>query len=130
MDVDLITRLGAAPGIGDKIGSVSWVERPSKTQMPGITLRRLDPGRPYTFGGPVALQDTRTRFDFWGLSVRDLKPIFLTTLALMEAGETVGSTIFRPSMLEFESDQPAEFIPEIGKVFRITADFRIWWKPL
>lgn len=130
MDIDLLSRLNAAPGIGDRAGSISWVERPTKAQMPGITIRRLDPGRSYTFSGPVSLQDTRTRFDFWGLSVRDIKPLFHATLNLLETGGSVGDTIFRPSMLEFESDQPAELIPEIGKVFRVTADFRIWWQPI
>jgi hypothetical protein len=130
VDIDLVSRLKSAPGIGDKAGSISWVERPTKAQMPGITIRRLDPGRSYTFSGAVSLQDTRTRFDFWGFSVRDIKPLFFSTLSLLETGGSVGNTIFRPSKLEFESDQLAELIPELGKVFRVTADFRIWWKPI
>ncbi|QPI73931.1 hypothetical protein [Sphingobium sp. Cam5-1] len=130
MDIDLITRLKGDPAIAGPAGSISWVTRPTKAQMPGITLQRLAPGREYTFKGAVGLQDTLTRFDFWGLAVRDIKPLFLAVLARMEQPQTVGGTRFGRSTLESERDIPAELVPEIGTVFRISADFRIWWKPL
>jgi hypothetical protein len=128
MDIDLVTRLTAAPTI--TAGSISWLERPKKAQMPGITLQRLSPGREYTFDGAVNLQDTMTRFDFWGLAARDIKPLFLAVLAVLEQPASIGATRFGRATLEAERDIPPELVPEIGNVFRISADFRIWWKPL
>ena len=130
MDIDLIARLKDDPAIGNSAGSISWVTRPTKAQMPGITLQRLSPGRSYTFNGSVGLQDTLTRFDIWGLAVRDIKPLFLALLARLEQPQTVGATRFGRATLEAERDMPAENIAEIGTVFRVSADFRIWWKPL
>lgn len=130
MDIDLITRLKGEPAIAGPTGSISWLERPKLAQMPGITLQRVTPGRVYTFKAAVGLQDTVVRFDFWGMAARDIKPLVLATIELMEQPQTVGTTRFSRSTIEAERDIPPELVPEIGSVFRISADFRVWWKPI
>jgi len=129
VDVDLLARLKSLPQLSG-VGSIAWLSRPSKAQLPGMTLQRLAPGRTYTFSGATTLQDTLTRIDFWGLNVRNVKPLFLATLAELERPRTVGSTRFARASLEGERDMPPEDVVEVGTIYRISADFRIWWKPL
>ncbi|MGC4252435.1 MAG: hypothetical protein QM605_13495 [Sphingobium sp.] len=129
MDEDLISRLKQDAEVAAIARSVSWVSRPKKEDMPGLTLERISPGRTYTFKGASRLQDTLVRFNFWGLAARDIKPLFGATLTLLERPATVGNTDFGMTFLEGERDFPAEEVPGIGTVFRLGAEFRIWWKP-
>ena len=130
MDTDLVTRLQQATSVAALAKSVSWVTRPTKAQMPGVTLQKLSPGRAYSFKAPVGTSGTYVRFDFWGQNVRDVKPLFEAVRAVMEVPADVGATSFGMSFVEAERDMPAEEVPELGTVYRLTADFLVWWQPL
>jgi hypothetical protein len=126
MRVDLLARLEADDAL-NAAQSISWVSRPPKAGLPGITLQQISPGRAYTMSSAIDLHDSIVRFDFWGLAMRDIAPLMRATVVLLEQPGQYGDTIFSRSLLESERDMPAEEVDGIGTVFRISADFRIWW---
>ncbi|EQB13241.1 hypothetical protein [Sphingobium lactosutens] len=126
MRVDLLARLEADDAL-NAAQSISWVSRPPKAGLPGITLQQISPGRAYAMSSAIDLHDSIVRFDFWGLAMRDIDPLTRATVALLEQPGQYGDTIFSRSLLESERDMPAEEVDGIGTVFRISADFRIWW---
>jgi hypothetical protein len=129
MRVDLLARLKANGDLA-AAKSISWVSRPPKAGFPGITLQTLSPGRTYTMTSATDLHDTFVRFDFWGLAIRDIEPLLRASVTLLEQPGQHGDTSFSRATLESERDMPAEEVDGIGTVFRISADFRIWWKSI
>lgn len=127
MRIDLLARLKADASLA-AAKSISWVSRPSKAGLPGITLQQIGPGRAYAMRSAIDLHDSIVRLDFWGLAMRDIDPLARASVALLEQPGLHGDTIFSRSLLESERDMPTEEVDGIGTVYRISADFRIWWK--
>jgi len=127
MRIDLLARLKADASLA-AAKSISWVSRPSKAGLPGITLQQISPGRAYAMRSVIDLHDSIVRLDFWGLAMRDIDPLARASVALLEQPGLHGDTIFSRSLLEIERDMPTEEVDGIGTVYRISADFRIWWK--
>ena len=116
MRIDLLARLEAHAAL-NAAKSMSWVSRPTKAGLPGITLQQISPGRTYTMRSAVDLHDSIVRFDFWGLAMRDIDPLTRATVALLEQPAQHGDTIFSRSVLESERDMPAEDVDGIGTIF-------------
>ncbi|SCW77598.1 Protein of unknown function [Sphingobium faniae] len=130
MEADLIARLLDDGGLSVLIGNrVNPVSRVQGEDLPALTLMTVSPGRAYTFAGPVRAHGTLMQFDAWAIEVAQAKAVIATLTDILEAPATVGGTVFGMSFLQSERDGH-EDVPGIGTVFRISADFLIWWQSL
>ncbi|KFG90734.1 hypothetical protein BV98_001446 [Sphingobium herbicidovorans NBRC 16415] len=130
MEADLIARLLADAGLAALIGNrVTPVSRVQGEALPALTLTKVAPGRAYTFSGADGTHGTLMQFDAWALSAAAAKAVATALTAILETPATSGGTIFGMSFLQSERDGH-EDVPGVGTVFRVSADFLIWWQPL
>jgi len=130
MEADLITRLLADSGLSALVGNrVNPVSRVQGEGLPALTLMTVSPGRAYTFAGADRARGTLMQFDAWAIRVAQAKAVIAALTGILETPATVGGTVFDMSFLQSERDGH-EDVPGIGTVFRISADFLIWWQPL
>lgn len=132
MDKALRDRLIADPAVSAIVGTrVYWIDRPqSASALPAVVLQKVSPGRTYTAKGATTLQGTRVQFDLFGLAYRDISPLYEALLTEMERPETVSGINFGMSFLDSRRDYPPEDVNGIGPVYRISADFLVWWSPV
>ncbi|EQA96847.1 tail completion protein gp17 [Sphingobium baderi] len=130
MEADLIARLLADSGLSALVDSrMNILVRPQMEALPAITLQKVAPGRAYTFSGADGAHGTLMQFDAWGKRISDVKPIMAALTAALEQPSTVGGTQFGMSFLQSERDSLEE-VPGEGTIYRISADFLIWWQHL
>lgn len=130
MEEALLARLRASAGVSALVSDrVDWMERPQGDVLPGVTLQVIDQGRTYTLDGAAGFYGTLVQIDNWGSTYSSAKLVSRAVLDAIEAAVTQGSIAFSRSFLIGSRDLGPEDIAGGGKVFRVSQDFRIWWKP-
>lgn len=117
------TALAATLAVFNGRAAIDWVQRPDLAGLPAITLQRISTDRIYSHEGPVDLTGARVQFDCWGATYGAARTAFRALLTKMETGGT-GWKAF----LDTERDAGAEDLDGGQRVFRVSADFNIWYK--
>lgn len=129
MEEQLIADLRGTTALAAKVAvfngrpAIDWVRRPDLAGLPAITLQRVSTDRLYTQDGPVELTGARVQFDCWAGTYGEARNAFRALLDKMESGGT-GWKAF----LDTERDADAEDLDGGQRVFRVSADFNIWYK--
>lgn len=130
MEADLIARLLADGRVSDLLENrINPVSRIEGENLPALTVTKVSPGRDYTFKGPIGQQSTLMQFDAWALTPLQAKNVISAVMSVLEAPAQHGWTDFGMSFLQSERDGHEDVLG-IGTVFRVSADFLIWWKPV
>lgn len=130
MEEALLARLQANVALAALVVTrVNWLERPPKDALPGVTLSIISSGRAYHHEGTDGLHGARVRVDSWGATYESAKRTAHATRDAIEPADIVAGIAFNRSFQIGERDLGPDDIPGGGKVFRVSQDFRVWWKP-
>lgn len=133
MQEALTARLLASASIEASAGDrISWGERPQGEALPALSMELIDGGRDYTHEGPVDLTYGLVQFDCWANTYLEAVQLSRALIAEMEAPASVPAfnVAFEESLLERHFDRPAENLDNGVKVFGVTLDFRVPFRPI
>tara|TARA_B110001454_G_scaffold176591_1_gene168765 strand:+ start:527 stop:964 length:438 start_codon:yes stop_codon:yes gene_type:complete len=143
MEEALVARLRATTAIravcsffsGNPSGSltarpaIDWGTRPDRSNLPAVTMQGSDAAAIYSHGGRVDLENKTVQFDCWGTSYTTAKRLARAVINELEQSATAGEIAFDPGFLIRDRDMMPEDLDGGVRVFRVSFDFSLWYKP-
>jgi hypothetical protein len=135
MEEALVARLRAATAVSARVATyggrpvIDWVSRPDGSSLPALTLQGIDAARIYSHGGGLGLENKRVQFDCWAATYGAARLLARAVIAELETIETISGVAFDAGFLVADRDMMAEDLGGGVRVYRISLDFSLWYKP-
>lgn len=122
----LRARLIAESAVAAIIGArVSWVDRPQKEKLPGLTLQVTADPRPQNLKGFDGARATRVQADCWSLKYGEAVALARAVITAVAAPATINGKTFGNAQVEGQRDL-GERIGDGTFVHRQSVDLTIW----
>lgn len=135
MEESLVARLRAASAVAAKVSiftgrpAIDWVSRPDRSALPALTIQGVDASRIYSHGGGLGLENKRVQFDCWAPTYGASRLLARAVIAELETSKAVAGTSFDAGFLVADRDMMAEDLGGGVRVYRVSLDFSLWYKP-
>lgn len=123
-DLRSAAELAALLSIHRDHAAVFWLARPTRSELPAITLEGVSTDVGYSQSGPAKLRSRRIQVDAWSLNIpSDALQVFSAARKLIEGG-------FTNRWRGFQLDERDTFEDLDGdqRIFRTSGDFMIWYQ--
>lgn len=135
MEEALVARLRATSAISTKTATfggraaIDWVSRPDRSGLPAVTLQGVDSGAIYSHGNQTDLENKRVQIDCWASTYGAARLLARAIITELETSETIGGIRFDTGFLVADRDMMAEDLDGGVRVYRVSLDFSLWYKP-
>ena len=127
MEGAIRARLLAASPVAALVGArVSWVERPQKDALPGVTLQNVTDERTQNYAGFDAFQPGYVQIDGWAATYAQAKALKEVIIAAITPAGTFNGVRFTRA---FVTARDLSERTDTGFIFRPSLDFTFFYSP-